>query len=167
MRASLQTALPLPQGVHTSPPSTHTGPLPRDVLHTFGAGAQILEAQRTGLGREKGVLEQFSPPQTGCQQVLIVLVIVVLGVVVLAHAFGFEAVQAYGSRHSLIRENGLCFTKKRQITQLETWTRDLDRYFFSEEDTQKCSTPLVTRQAQIRDSDPPLCTHQDGYSQKD
>ena len=129
MGASLQTALPLPQGIHASPPSTHTGPLPRDVLHTLGAGAQILEAQRTGLSREKGVLKQFSPPQTGCQQVLIVLVIVVLGIVVLAYAFGFESVQAYGSHHSLIRENGICFTKKRQITQLEKWTRDLDTFF--------------------------------------
>lgn len=111
---------------HAFPPSTHTGPLPGDVLHAFGVGTQILEAQGPGFGREKGVLEQLPLPQTGCLQVLKALVMEVLGVVVLAHALGFESAVGDVSRHSLIGENRLRLIMKRQTTQLKNgqgiWT---------------------------------------------
>lgn len=116
-----------------SPPSAHTGPPPADVLHIFGVGAQVLEAQRSGFGRKYGVLEQFPLPQTELSQVLKALVSVVVGVVVLAHALGLESVLADVSRHPLTDGHRIHLSIKRQITPLKTRTKDLCRYS-SEED---------------------------------
>lgn len=121
-------------GAQASPPSAHTGPPPADVLHVFGVGAQVLEAQRSGFGRKHGVLEQLPLPQTELAQVLKALVSVVVGVVVLAQAFGLESVVADASRHPLIDEHRIHFIVKRQVTPSKTRTNDLDRYS-SEEDT--------------------------------
>lgn len=95
-----------------SPFPTHLGPLPVDVLHVFGAGAQILEAYRLGFSREKGVFKQFPLLETCCSKVLKVLILIVVGILVLAHTLFLEPEAVYGGHHSIFAIGDVCSVKK-------------------------------------------------------
>jgi hypothetical protein len=98
-------------------PSAHLWPLPVDILHVFRVGAQVLDTDRPGFSREKGVFEQFPLPETLCSKVLIVLILIVVGILVLAHALVLEPGVVYGSHHSFFSPRDVCSKKKKKKRQ--------------------------------------------------